>query len=415
MYIVGIDIGKNHHEASIVSPEGKQIGHSLRFATTHKGADSIMSFIFNNIGNSSCIFGMEATGHYWYPIYSFLKARGYTIYVINPIQSDSLRKMYIRQTKNDSIDSFLIAEVIRFGQFTTTSMADENILAMRQLCRYRDSVISSRTEIKLRISTIMEQIFPEYEKQFSSLWLSTSMGILEKYLTPENIENAPIDELFEIIKDKSHNKLTMKKAISIREAAADTFGIKIAQDAFSFQLKQLIDRMNFLDKQIEALDCQILEYYEKFDCYLHTIPGIGMIAAATILAEIGDINRFKSSSALVAFAGIDPTVRQSGEFSSTHNHMSKRGSPYLRHAIFLAATTCSFHNSPLNAYYKKKREQGKHHLTATGAVARKLTTVIYAVLRDGKPYEPKKFLLMSGSKTRIYACLWGGLVVMLIY
>ena len=317
MYIVGIDIGKNHHEASIVSPEGKQIGRSLRFATTHKGADSLMSFIFKNIGNSPCVFGMEATGHYWYPIYSFLKAKGYTIYVINPIQSDSLRKMYIRQTKNDSIDSFLIAEVIRFGQFGTTSM-----------------------------------------------------GILEKYLTPENIENAPIDELFEIIKDKSHNRLTRAKAISIKEAAADTFGIKIAQDAFSFQLKQLIDRMNFLDKQIEALDCQILEYYEKFDCYLHTIPGIGMIAAATILAEIGDINRFKSSSALVAFAGIDPTVRQSGEFSSTHNHMSKRGSPYLRHAIFLAATTCSFHNSPLNAYYKKKRDQGKHHLTATGAVAR---------------------------------------------
>ena len=391
MYIVGIDIGKNHHEASIVSPEGKQIGRSLRFATTHKGADSLMSFIFKNIGNSPCVFGMEATGHYWYPIYSFLKAKGYTIYVINPIQSDSLRKMYIRQTKNDSIDSFLIAEVIRFGQFGTTSMADENILAMRQLCRYRDSVISSRTEIKLRIGTIMEQIFPEYEKQFSSLWVSTSMGILEKYLTPENIENAPIDELFEIIKDKSHNRLTRAKAISIKEAAADTFGIKIAQYAFSFQLKQLIDRMNFLDKQIEALDCQILEYYEKFDCYLHTIPGIGMIAAATILAEIGDINRFKSSSALVAFAGIDPTVRQSGEFSSTHNHMSKRGSPYLRHTIFLAATTCSFHNSPLNAYYKKKREQGKHHLTATGAVARKLTTVIYAVLRDGKPYEPKKF------------------------
>ena len=317
MYIVGIDIGKNHHEASIVSPEGKQIGPSLRFATTHKGADSLMSFIFKNIGNSPCVFGMEATGHYWYPIYSFLKAKGYTIYVINPIQSDSLRKMYIRQTKNDSIDSFLIAEVIRFGQFRTTSM-----------------------------------------------------GILEKYLPPENIENAPIDELFEIIKDKSHNRLTRAKAISIKEAAADTFGIKIAQDAFSFQLKQLIDRMNFLDKQIEALDCQILEYYKNFDCYLHTIPGTGMIAAATILAEIGDINRFKSSSALVAFAGIDPTVRQSGEFSSTHNHMSKRGSPYLRHAIFLAATARSFHNSPLNAYYKKKRDQGKHHLTATGAVAR---------------------------------------------
>lgn len=391
MYIIGIDIGKNHHEASIVSPKGRQIGHSLRFATTHKGADSLISFIFKNIGDSPCVFGMEATGHYWYPIYSFLKFKGYTIYVINPIQSDSLRKMYIRQTKNDSIDSFLIAEVIRFGQFEATSMADETILAMRQLCRYRDSVVSSGTEIKLRISTIMEQIFPEYGKQFSSLWLGTSMGILEKYLTPENIQNAPIDELFEIIKDKSHNKLTIKKSVSIKDAAADTFGIKIAQDAFAFQLKQLIDRLNFLNEQLEALDHEILSYYEKFDCYLHTIPGIGMIAAATILAEIGDIHRFKNSSALVTFAGIDPTVRQSGEFNSIHNHMSKRGSPYLRHAIFLAATTCSFHNSPLNAYYKKKREQGKHHLTATGAVARKLTTVIYAVLRDGKPYEPKSF------------------------
>ena len=236
MYIVGIDIGKNHHEASIVSPEGKQIGRSLRFATTHKGADSLMSFIFKNIGNSPCVFGMEATGHYWYPIYSFLKAKGYTICVINPIQSDSLRKMYIRQTKNDSIDSFLIAEVIRFRTaemldivcviFVRRKHPDETILAMRQLCRYRDSVISSRTEIKLRIGTIMEQIFPEYEKQFSSLWVSTSMGILEKYLTPENIENAPIDELFEIIKDKSHNRLTKAKAISIKEAAADTLVLR---------------------------------------------------------------------------------------------------------------------------------------------------------------------------------------------
>ena len=392
MFFVGIDIAKKTHQAAITSDDGKLIGKAFKFSNTIDG----FNLFLEKLGAvstelSQFEIGMEATGHYWYPIYSFLKAKGYTIYVINPIQSDSLRKMYIRQTKNDSIDSFLIAEVIRFGQFGTTSMADENILAMRQLCRYRDSVISSRTEIKLRIGTIMEQIFPEYEKQFSSLWVSTSMGILEKYLTPENIENAPIDELFEIIKDKSHNRLTKAKAISIKEAAADTFGIKIAQDAFSFQLKQLIDRMNFLDKQIEALDIEIIKYYEQFDCYLHTIPGIGIIGAATILAEIGDISRFKNSSALVAFAGIDPTVRQSGEFNSTHNHMSKRGSPYLRHAIFLAATTCSFHNSPLNAYYKKKRDQGKHHLTATGAVARKLTTVIYAVLRDGKPNEPKKF------------------------
>lgn len=392
MYIVGIDIGKNYHEASIVDPLGNLIGHSLRFSNSHKGADKLMAHITKHIPNKPFLFGMEATGHYWYSIYSFLHSKGFSVHVINPIQSDSLRKLYIRQTKNDSKDSFLIAEVIRFGQFSTTSLADENLLAMRQLCRYRDSVLSSRTEVKLRISTIMEQIFPEYEKLFSSLWGSTSMGILETYATPDKIANTPIDELFSLIKDKSHNKLTLEKALSIKEAAANTFGIKIAQDAFAFQLNQLFERLNFLNEQIEKLDAEIVKYYETFECYLHTIPGVGIIAAATILAEISDIRRFKNSSSLVAYAGIDPSVKQSGEFHSTHNHMSKRGFPYLRHAIFLAACTCAFHDSPMNEYYKKKRAQGKHHLTAVGAVSRKLTTVIYAILRDGKPYEPLNFV-----------------------
>jgi len=239
MYIVGIDIGKNHHEASIIDYSGKLIGHSCRFPNTHKGADKLMEHINKNIGDSHVIFGMEATGHYWYAIYSFLNSKGYTVYVINPIQSDSLRSMYIRQTKNDSKDSFLIAEVIRFGQFTTTALADEKLLAMRQLCRYRDSVITDRTQIKLRINTILEQIFPEYEKQFSDLWGSTSTGILETYITPDKIANAPVDELYSLIKDKSHNKLTMEKALSVKEAATNTFGIKIAQNAFAFQLNQL--------------------------------------------------------------------------------------------------------------------------------------------------------------------------------
>lgn len=193
MYIIGIDIGKNYHEASIIDYSGKLIGRSYRFSNTHRGADKLMEHINKNIGHSDVTFGMEATGHYWYAIYSFLQSKGYTVYVINPIQADSLRSMYIRQTQNDSKDSFLIAEVIRFGQFTTTTLADEKLLAMRQLCRYRDSVITDRTQIKLRINTILEQIFPEYEKQFSDLWGRTSTGILETYITPDKIANAPVD------------------------------------------------------------------------------------------------------------------------------------------------------------------------------------------------------------------------------
>ena len=391
MYIIGIDIGKNNHEATIVDDFGKPIGKSCRFTNTHSGADRLMQHIQKHIGQEACVFGMEATGHYWYAIYSFLKSKGFTIHVINPIQSDSLRSMYIRQTKNDAKDSFLIAEVIRFGQFTTTTLADENLLAMRQLCRYRDSMISDRTEIKLRINTILEQIFPEYETLFSSIWRNSSISVLQTYLTPENIANAPVDELYALLKEKSHNRLTMAKAIALHDAAADTFGIKIAQNAFVFQLKQLFERLSLLTEQLAALEAEILAYYETFHCYLHTIPGVGLMAAASILAEIGDVHRFKSATALVAYAGIDPSVRQSGTFNSIHNHMSKRGSPYLRHAIFLAASTCSLHESPLNAYYLKKKAQGKHHLTAVGAVSRKLTSIIYAILRDEAPYEAVKF------------------------
>ena len=159
-----------------------------------------------------------------------------------------------------------------------------------------------------------------------------------------------------------------------------------------FYANQLLEKLNLLNEQIKQLDEEIISYYNKFDCYLHTIPSITPISAACILSEIGDISRFKNSSALVAYAGIDPTVRQSGEFNSNHNHMSKRGSSYLRHTLFLAASCCVFHNSPFYDYYHKKRDQGKHHLVAVGAVSRKLTTVVYAILKSGQPYRPVKFV-----------------------
>lgn len=392
MYYIGIDIGKNYHEASIVDSSGTQIGKSFRFSSNHKGADKLLSHIANLISNNDFVFSMEATGHYWYTIYSFLTEHGFTVYVINPIQSDCFRNFYIRQTKNDSKDSFLIAEVIRFGKFTTTKLADDDILSMRQLCRHRAVTMSERTEVKLHINTILEQIFPEYEKLFSEVWGSSSIAILDKYLLPENIANADTDELLAILKENSHNRFSLKKACEIKEAAKTTFGIRIAQNAFAFQLKQLLDKLKLFNEQIKQLDDEIISYYEKFNCYLHTIPSITPISAACILSEIGDISRFGNSSALVAYAGIDPTVRQSGEFNSNHNHMSKRGSSYLRHTLFLAASCCVFHSSPFYEYYQKKRSQGKHHLVAVGAVSRKLTTVVYAVLKSGKPYEPVKFV-----------------------
>ncbi|UZQ51246.1 IS110 family transposase [Clostridium kluyveri] len=376
MYIVGIDIGKNNHEATIIDDTGAIIGKSLKFTNSHNGANKLIGYISKNIGSSEVIFGLEATGHYWLSLYSFLLEKGYSINVINPIQSDSFRNLYIRQTKNDTVDPFIIAEVIRFGRFTTTQLADDKLLSLRQLCRYRLSLVDSVSELKCRIITVLDQVFPEYEKLFSHTWGTSSKALLEKYQTPEDILTLDISSLANFLKTHSCGQLGYAKAEKIKDAAQNTFGIKIAQSAFKFQLKQLIDQVLFIENQIKSLDEEIEFYYNQFDSHLTSIPGIGSITASIILSEIGDITCFKNASSLVAYAGIDPTVKQSGQFLANNNKMSKHGSPYLRRALFLAASTCTLHESPLNDYYTKKRSEGKHHLTAIGAVAHKLTHMV---------------------------------------
>lgn len=223
MYIVGIDIGKNNHKATIIDETGVIIGKSIKFTNSHSGANKLIEQINKNIGNKEIIFGLEATGHYWLSLYSFLLEKGYTINVINPIQSDSFRNIYIRQTKNDTKDSFIIAEVIRFGRFTTTQLADEKILSLRQLCRYRLSLIDSVSELKCRIITVLDQIFPEYEKLFSDTWGISCKKLLEKYQTPEDLLELDTNKLADFLKEHSRGQLGFAKAEKIQEAAQNTF------------------------------------------------------------------------------------------------------------------------------------------------------------------------------------------------
>jgi transposase len=150
----------------------------------------------------------------------------------------------------------------------------------------------------------------------------------------------------------------------------------------------VVVRSFLLEKQLVELEDEITQYLRKMNTHITTCPGIGDVLGAIILGEIGDITRFPEPKKLVAFVGVDPSVMQSGEFTGTQNKMSKRGSPHLRRAIFLAANVASFHDPVLSAYYQKKRKEGKHHFTAVGAVARKLICIVYAVLRDNKPYVP---------------------------
>ena len=389
MFYCGIDIAKYKHEASVIDTNGKAMLDSISFANDKQGCERIIAvFQKFEISPDDIIIGMEATGHYWLSVYTFFLELGYNVKVINPIQSEAFRKMYIRQTKNDSKDSYIIAQIMRFGEYSATSLSDENIIALRQLSRYRLALVDACGDCKRRVIALLDQVFPEYDKLFSDTFGSSSTELLLKCPTPEDMLAISTRKLTNILNKASRGRLGKEKAEEIKAAAEGTFGVAFAKDAFAFQIKQLIQQIVFTEKQLSELEEQIADLLHKTNQYITTITGIGDVLGAIIVSEIGDINRFERPNQLVAFAGLDVTVKQSGEFSGSKNKISKRGSPYLRRAIWLAANRAAFCDPILSEYYQSLRARGKHHLTAVGGVARKLCNIIFVILKENRPYQP---------------------------
>ena len=317
-------------------------------------------------------------------LHSFLFEKGFLLHVINPIQTDGWRKgTEIRKRKNDIIDSVLIADLIRYGQFVQTRLADEDLFSLRTLTRFRTYLVESISDLKRKV------VFPEYQSIFSDIFGKTSKEILLQFSSPIDFENISSESLAELLAQLSRQKVGAAKAEQLKVAASSSFGITFAKNSFTFQLKALIEQISFIENQVKETESEISNIMRKWDSPITTITGIGNVTGAAIISEIGDISKFDNPRKLVAFAGLDATVTQSGEFEASHNVMSKRGSPYLRKAIFQAALIASFHDPVLSVYYQKKKAEGKHHLTCVGAVARKMCNIIYVVLKNNQPYVPK--------------------------
>lgn len=389
MYIVGIDIGKHNHEATLIDQEGKIIGKSIRFSNGFSGFQRFMDFLKTHVVDLSQVeIGLEATGHYWIPLYGHLRNEGFPVHVINPVQSDALRNLYIRQTKNDSKDSFIIAEVIRFGRYCETAVAEPDIHALRELSRHRFFLVDMISDLKRKVIALLDQVFPEYEKLFSDTFGVASVQLLAEYTTPEEIVAVDTNKLCELISVASRGRFGHDKAVQVQDAARNSFGILFSCDSLGLLIRQYLEQIQSLEQTVSCIEKEIARLYTKFDSQLTTITGIGPVLAAVVLSEIGDISRFESSAKLAAFAGIDPTVKQSGDFTGTRCKMSKRGSPYLRRAIWLASNSAAFHDPAIMQLYAKKRAEGKSHMTTMGHICRKMTSIIFAVLRDNTPYSP---------------------------
>ena len=389
MYYIGIDIAKRNHEVSIIDADGKILSKSISIANSQKGLDTFNNYLSSfNVTSENSIIGMESTGHYWLNLYSSLVNLNFNVFVINPIQTDAFRKMYIRKTKNDSKDSYIIAQIMRFGEFSSSSISDENIFAIRQLSRYRSSLVDECSNWKRKVITILDQVFPEYSDLFSDTFGVTSKELLSKYPLPENMLEVSTKELTSLLNKASKGRFGIGKAQEIKEYATKSFGISFAKETFSFQIKQIINQISFIESQLKELEEKITNILKTLNSEITTITGIGDILGASILGEIGDISRFEKASQLVAFAGLDVAINQSGEFTGTEMKITKRSSPYLRRSIWIAATVACFKDPALSFYYKKLIDRGKKHLTAVGAVARKMCNIIFSVLKNKKPYTP---------------------------
>lgn len=389
MYYIGIDIAKRNHEVSIIDAGGKSLSKSISITNSQKGLDTFNNYLSSfNVTSENSIIGMESTGHYWLNLYSSLVNLNFNVFIINPIQTDVFRKMYIRKTKNDSKDSYIIAQVMRFGEFSSSSISDENIFAIRQLSRYRSSLVDECSNWKRKLITILDQVFPEYSDLFSDTFGVTSKEFLSKYPLPENMLEVSTKELTSLLNKASKGRFGIEKVQEIKEYATKSFGISFAKETFSFQIKQIINQISFIESQLKELEKEITNILKTLNSEITTITGIGDILGASILGEIGDISRFEKASQLVAFAGLDVAINQSGEFTGTEMKITKRGSPYLRRSIWIAATIACFKDPVLSVYYKKLIDRGKKHLTAVGAVARKMCNIIFSVLKNKKPYTP---------------------------
>ena len=382
MVYIGIDIAKFNHFASVVSSDGKVIVKPFPFENSRKGFMKLVEEIENF---QDCIIGLESTGHYAENLIQFLYERNYSIAVINPIQTDSLRDSNIRKTKTDKIDTTLIVQCLMLNKYSLVNSKDIDMIKLRRLSRFRLEMVQQQTRIKTQLTACLDIVFPELAHFFKgNLHLKVSYALLEKYSSAKAIRSARIDGLTNLLYNNSRGRYNHEKALELKNLAKESVGLD--NPAIELQIQCLIKQLHLYQKQIQDIDHSIMTLMEIINSPILTIPGVSYTLGAMIISEIDDIKKFSNPSKLLAFAGLDPVVKQSGNFQAEHMKISKRGSTYLRYAIYRVAFLIIYNNETFHNYYLEKRAQGKNHRVALGHVCNKLVRIIFKILTDDIPF-----------------------------
>lgn len=377
MIYVGIDVAKNFHYASVVNTDLEVLVKPFKFNNDQPGFELLLKNI-SQFNHDDILIGLEATGIYGDNLISFLFNKGFKIGRINPIESDAFRGSNIRKTKTDKIDTFLICKCLMLKNYTLITEIDLKKLELRSLCRFKIDIRKTQSKCKCQLVSCIDVVFPELATIFSDLHLKSSYALLSKYSSAKIIAKTRVDTIYKIIHSASRGSFNKQKAIDLKNAAKNSIALK--NSSIELQIKLLIKQINSLQEQIDLLDSEINNTMEQLNSPITSIPGIGNWLGAIIISEIGDISKFSSPSKLLAFAGLDPTVIQSGNSNATNTKISKRGSKALRYAINTAAGIIIWRNNTFHDYYTTKMSQGKSHLNAVGHVSHKLTRIIFKLL-----------------------------------
>ena len=381
MIYIGIDIAKLNHFASAMSSEGEILIEPFKFSNDNDGFLLLLSRI-DSFDPDSIIIGLESTAHYGNNLVRYLVARNYKVCVLNPIKTSVMRKNNIRKTKTDKVDTYIICKTLMMqDSLRFVTGYDLDLMDLRTLGRFRQKTIKQRTRLKIQLTSYVDEVFPELQYFFKSgLHQKSVYALLKEASTPEAVASMHMTHLAHLLIVNSRGHFNKEMAQRLRVLAQKSVGV--SDSALSIQITHTIEQIELLDSQLKRIESEMTEIMKLNDSVIMSIPGIGYINGGMILGEIGDIHRFSKPGKLLAFAGLDPSVYQSGNFQAKRTRMSKRGSKVLRYALVNAAHNVVKNNATFKAYYDAKMSEGRTHYNALGHCAGKLVRVIWKMMTD---------------------------------
>ena len=388
MIYIGIDVAKDKHDCFITNSDGEVLFKSFTIKNNLDGFDELYQKVKSVIEDVSKVkVGLEATGHYSYNLLGYLLDKGLATFVINPLHTNLYRKsLSLRQTKTDKVDARTIASMlmsdVNLKSYSDTSYHNEEL---KSLTRYRFDKVKERAKLKTSISRLVCILFPELEKMVSTLHMNSVYELLYEFPSAGQVANAHLTRLSNLVKSASKGHYTKDTAISFREAARTSIGSNMP--AKSLELKHTIKLIRELDSEIQEIENKIKTIMDEINSPILSIPGISYRMGAMIIAEIGDFSQFDSPDKILAYAGMSPSTYQSGQLDNCYARMEKRGSRYLRYALFNATSYVCLWDSTFKAYLAKKRAEGKHYYVAMSHATKKLVRVIYQLERSGQQYQ----------------------------